>query len=80
MNPGTQRAVQMMQESGYAAQTARGEFRVRSQTNPDKSYMVREIASGLVCECPDHQYRKADCRHIKVILEVIRTIPADWSI
>ena len=72
MNPRTHRAAQMMQEPGYAAQTGRGEFRVQSQTDPAKSYTVRETASGLVCDCPDHQYRKADCKHIKVVFEVIR--------
>ena len=72
MNSRQERAQQMMAEPDYAAQTGRGEFRVRSQSNPDKSYMVRETASGLVCECPDHTYRKADCKHIKVVLERIR--------
>ena len=62
----------MMQEPGYATQTAQGTFRVRSQTDPTKSYMVRETVGGLVCECPDHTYRKADCKHIKVVLDVIR--------
>ena len=32
---------------------------------------MRETPSGLVCVCPDHKYRKADCEHIKVILEVV---------
>ena len=60
----------MMWEPGYATQTGCGEFRVRSQTDPDKSHMVRETASGLVCECSDHAYRKADYKHIKVVLEI----------
>ena len=60
-----------MWEPGYATQTGCGEFRVRSQTDPDKSHMVRETASGLVCECSDHAYRKADYRHIKVVLEIV---------
>ena len=72
MNPRQERARQMMQEPGYAAQTARGEFRVRSQSHPDKSYTVRETPGGLVCDCPDHEFRGADCKHIKVILEVVR--------
>ena len=65
MNPRTHKAAQMMREPGYAAQTGRGTFRVRSQTDPAKSYAVRETTSGLVCQCPDHKYRKADCKHIK---------------
>ena len=59
-----------MWEPGYATQTGCGEFRVRSQTDPDKSHMVRETASGLVCECSDHAYRKADYKHIKAVLEI----------
>ena len=72
MNHRAERAQEMMWEPGYAAQTGRGEFRVRSQTDPAKSYMVRETANGLACGCPDHRYRGADCKHIKVVLEVIR--------
>ena len=72
MNPRTHKAAQMMREPGYAAQTGRGTFRVRSQTDQAKSYAVRETTSGLVCQCPDHKYRKADCKHIKVVLEVVR--------
>ena len=60
----------MMWEPGYATQTGCGEFRVRSQTDPDKSHMVRETASGLVCECSDYAYRKADYKHIKVVLAI----------
>ena len=59
----------MMWEPGYATQTGCGEFRVRSQTDPDKSHVVRETASGLVCECSDHACRKADYKRIKVVLE-----------
>ena len=59
-----------MWEPGYATQTGCGEFRVRSQTDPDKSHMMRETASGLVCECSDHAYRKADYKYIKVVLEI----------
>ena len=27
---------------------------------------------GLVCECTDHQYHKSDCKHIHVILDIIK--------
>ena len=70
MNLREQRTQQMMQEPGYEAQMCQGEFRIRSQTDPDKSYTVRETASGLVCECSDHACRKADCKYIKVVLEI----------
>ena len=72
MNLRTQRAEQMMQKPDCVAQTAQGIFQVRSQTDPAKSYTVRETPGGLVCSCPDHKFRRADCKHIKVILERIR--------
>ena len=57
MNARTQRAAQMMQERGAAQTVSEGTYSVRSQTDPAKSYIVRETPGGLVCECPDHQYR-----------------------
>ena len=86
MNPRTQRARQMMQEPGYAIQTAPGTFKVRSQTDPSKSYLVKATADGLICECKDHEFWRADCKHIKIVLETIRknrataTTPSEsWS-
>src|SRR3990167_4152551 len=71
MNPRTQRAKQMMESGSNVSQFASDKFSVRSQTNPEKSYIVTKTENGLVCECPDHQTRKADCKHIKIVLEVI---------
>ena len=34
--------------------------------------MVRETANGLVCECPDNRFRKADCKHIKIVLDILK--------
>ena len=28
--------------------------------------------NGFVCECTDHQYHKSDCKHIHVILDIIK--------
>ena len=73
MNPRMQRARQIMSVEGHASQTALDKFKVRSQTDPTKFYIIsRTDNNGLVCECPDHQTRKADCKHIKVVLEYIR--------
>jgi transposase-like protein len=66
------KAQQMMQISGYVSQFEQNKFKVRSQTNPDKFYIVQRTGNGLVCECKDHEVRKADCKHIKIVLEVIR--------
>ena len=37
---------------------------VRSQTTGPGGYTVRQTARGWSCRCPDHQYRKAYCKHI----------------
>ena len=72
MNPRTEAARQMMAQPEYAAQFEAGRFRVRSQSDPSKSYVVARTGHGLVCECHDHGENGADCKHIKVALEVIR--------
>jgi len=33
---------------------------------------VSKTGNGLVCECKDHEVRKADCKHIKIVLELIK--------
>ncbi|MCV0372987.1 MAG: DDE-type integrase/transposase/recombinase [Nitrosarchaeum sp.] len=70
-NPRQAKAKQMMESSGYATQFESDKFKVRSQTNPDKFYVVLKTENGLVCECKDHEIRKADCKHIKIVLELI---------
>lgn len=60
-----------MEVSGYVEQFESDKFRVRSQTTPNKFYIVTKTDNGLVCECLDHTTRKADCKHIKIVLEII---------
>lgn len=73
MNPRQEKAQQIMETPGYATQFEQGKFKVRSQSDPTKFYIVsRTNGQGLICECPDHQIRGADCKHIKVILEIIK--------
>ena len=62
----------MMEKPNFASQVDHGKFEVRSQTNPEKSYLVSTTGDGLVCECKDHEVRKSDCKHIKIILEKIK--------
>ena len=70
MNARTLRAKQIMESPNHASQiVGENKFKVRSQTIPDRHYIVSKIDTGLVCECPDHQTRNADCKHIKVVLE-----------
>ena len=72
MNKRNQRAQSMMEKPNFASQVDHGKFEVRSQTNPEKSYLVYTTGDGLVCTCKDHEIRKADCKHIKIILEKIK--------
>jgi transposase-like protein len=65
------KAKQMMEISGYVSQFEQNKFNVRSQTNPDKFYIVERTGNGLVCNCKDHETRKADCKHIKIVLNTI---------
>lgn len=61
-----------METEGYCSQIDHDKFKVRSQTDPSKFYIVSNTDNGLVCECKDHKVRKADCKHIKIVLEIIR--------
>lgn len=73
MNARTQRARQMMESEGYCTQVqSKKKYRVRSQTDPTKFYIVTDTGDGMVCECPDHATRNADCKHIKIALEICR--------
>ena len=62
-----------METPGHATQIiGTNNFRVRSQSDPSKFYTVSRTGNGLVCECPDHRNRRADCKHIKVVLDLAR--------
>ena len=41
-------------------------------TTSNKFYTVSRTGNGLVCSCPDNQFRKSDCKHIHVILDIIK--------
>ncbi len=62
----------MMETKGHCSQFESDKFTVRSQTNPSKFYIVSKTYNGLKCECKDHEIRKADCKHIKIVLEIIK--------
>ena len=72
MNARQQRAKQIMETKGHCSQINANSFSVRSQTNPENRYMVKITAGGLICECPDNKFRKADCKHIKIVLEIVK--------
>jgi len=41
-------------------------YLIPSQSS-NKKYLVRNNGSGFTCECPDHTFRKLDCKHINAI-------------
>lgn len=41
-------------------------------STPDKYYTVSRTGNGLVCSCLDHQRHKSDCKHIHVILDIVK--------
>ena len=72
MNFRTQRTRQMMETHGYCSQIDHDRFKVRSQTNPDNFYIVSKTGNGLVRQCKDHEVRKTDCKHIRIVLDIIK--------
>ena len=72
MNSRMHNANQIMKTPGYCSQLDSKRFKVRSQSDPNKHYIVSRTGNGLICECHDHTYRKADCKHIKVVLHLIK--------
>ena len=72
MTPRKQRSRQMMATPGFGSQIAQGAFKIRSQTDPEKHYEVKDTGNGLTCSCPDHFKRNADCKHIHTTLELIK--------
>ena len=72
MNARTQRVNQIMETEGYCFQINNNTFSVRSQTNSENHYTVTKTGNGLICECKDHTTRKADCKHIKIVLDFVK--------
>ncbi len=72
MNARAQHARQIVELPDYAKFIGNNKIKIRSQTDLTKSYIISKSDRGLVCECPDHQNRKSDCKHIKIALELIR--------
>ena len=72
MNSRMYDANQIMKTPGYCSQLDSKRFKVRSQSDSTKHYIVSRTGNGLICECHDHTYRKADCKHIKVVMHLIK--------
>ncbi len=71
-NTRKQQAKQILAMPNTIAQTDTHTFKVKSMSTPDKYYTVSRTGNGLICECADHAYRKSDCKHIHVILDIIK--------
>ncbi len=68
----TQKSQLMIEKNGYAEQTAPGVYQVKRQFNNSVHYTVTRTGNGLVCDCDDYKLNRADCKHIKVVLETIK--------
>ena len=66
MNQRQIRAKQIMELPDYAKFIGNNKIKIRSQTDLTKHYIISRTGNGLSCECPDHQDRKSDCKHIKI--------------
>ena len=72
MNKRKQQAKPILATHSAVAQITVDQFKVKSMSTPDKYYTVSRTGNGLICECADHTYRKSDCKHIHVILDIIK--------
>lgn len=46
-------------------------FKIKSKTKPSVSYIIKceVILRDCVCECMSSMYRRADCRHVRLVKE-----------
>ena len=59
------RALDILSSTDQIQHIAPGHYSVESQSQPGLWYDVRLLSTGRwVCNCPDHVYRKAQCKHI----------------
>ena len=65
-------AQQAKQLLNHVSQFDTDKFRVQSETDPPKSYIVTSTNRGLICECPDNQFSRSDCKHIHAVFENLK--------
>ena len=58
------RALEILADEDNISKVSPHHFTVRSQSDPSKVYNVRYKRCQRSCDCPDHHYRKARCKHI----------------
>jgi transposase-like protein len=59
-----ERGEQIAAKPGQVIRIADGYYRVFSQSNPKRFYYVNNTPIGWECNCPDHGFRGAKCKHI----------------
>ena len=68
MDARSQKAMQIVKENRALCNEG-GYYTVESDMG-GKSYAVIAMESGLHCTCPDHRFRKVECKHIKAVKAV----------
>ena len=68
----------MMETSGYGSQIARGIFKIRSQTDPERYYEVKQDGDKLICSCPAcgtgfGVFQDATSENVALVLRCIHT-------
>ena len=71
-NKRKQQAKTILETPNMITQTDTQTFKVKSMSTPYKYYTVSRTGNGLVCSYPDKQFRKSDCKHIHVILNIVK--------
>ena len=61
----------IMSTPGYCSQIDHDKFKVRSQTDPNKFYIIMN-SDKLVCSLSRPHNKDADCKHVKIVLDVMR--------
>lgn len=54
-------------KGGQLRRAGDNSYLVASQTKPDTWYRVEDRGDGMACQCPDHEMRKSDCKHVQAI-------------
>ena len=67
MNIHKQKAMEMITAGDHFAQVDVDKFRIKSQSDPKKEYIVSRTGNGLVCQCKDWEVRMTDCKHIQFV-------------
>lgn len=65
-NPRIMRGIAILSQANQVKKTGSNTWRVKSQSG-NGSYLVIREGSEWRCECPDHQFRGVECKHITAV-------------